>query len=222
NWSYKKCFVWIRKYIDFLKFSSPAVLVSTLSAQAPIFLLNAFFGAHSAGLYSMIQRVMLAPVGLIASAVNRVYMQRVAELKYKKNEIWPFTMNLIRYTTLVGLMAIPLAYVVFDLGILALFFGDKWSALDQYAAVMLPLVFFALVSSAVAGFAVLGKNKLGLIYQLFLLIVICSAVVLTKVFSGAEISVYMAISLALSSVYICQIVSIILATKSVDKGNGYV
>ncbi|KZY78445.1 hypothetical protein A3742_02665 [Oleiphilus sp. HI0071] len=170
----------------------------------------------------MIQRVMLAPVGLIASAVNRVYMQRVAELKYKKNEIWPFTMNLIRYTTLVGLMAIPLAYVVFDLGILALFFGDKWSALDQYAAVMLPLVFFALVSSAVAGFAVLGKNKLGLIYQLFLLIVICSAVVLTKVFSGAEISVYMAISLALSSVYICQIVSIILATKSVDKGNGYV
>lgn len=209
--------VWIRKNREFAYFSSPAVFVSNLAGQSPIFLLAHFFGDSAAGMFSMIQRLIISPVSLVSGAVNRVYMQKVSYLMARKKTISEFTRNLISKFILPAILIAIVMLVIFHYGTVAKLFGEEWQGIDELALIMIPVFITSFIAKSVAGFAVIGKNKVGLIYQVCLLIVLSSSIVLAKAIDSSLSSAFICLSIAFVSCYSIQAMLILRLSRKIDE-----
>jgi len=219
--SYQKIYrlkMWFFKHHEFFKFTTPAVFCSLAAQNTPIFLITAFLGEAAAGIYSMVNRIIMAPVGLISREINRIYLQQVSELRYKSLPIWSFTKKLIRNITIPSLILCFFSIYLFKVKFLEFIFGYQWQGIDYIAMLFIPVMFISFISKAIAGFSVLGKNFLGLVYQLILLVVVSFSIVIAYMVYGQEAIIYKALSFSLSLVYLMQIFSIIKISKKYDKG----
>jgi len=209
---------WLNKYSDFFKFSTPAVFCNLAAQNVPILLISVCFGEAAVGTYSMVQRVIMAPVSLLSGAVNRVYIQQISELRYKKFPIFNFTKMLIRNISIPVFIICFFSLCLLSAGFLEFSFGDQWKGIDYLAIILIPVMGISFLSKAIAGFAVLGRNSLGLIFQLVLLVVVASSIGMVYFLGGGEVAVYGALSFSLSTVYLAQIFTILGISKSMDKG----
>ena len=208
---------WIKRNNKFAYFSTPAVFASSLAAQAPVLLLSTMVSPTAAGYYSLINRVVMAPATLISKAVNRVYMQRVAANLSSGYRVGPFTISLLKQFLLPCLLISSTMYIAFYFQGLQLMFGDQWDDIDKLASVMIPALLFGFASKAISGFAVLGKNKLGLFYQLTLLFSVSSAIMLSVKIAPNLIDIFSFISMSLSLCYLGQIFAILKITRGIDQ-----
>ncbi|UUZ54928.1 oligosaccharide flippase family protein [Massilia sp. H-1] len=60
----------------FWRFSLPSNLLNVLVGQLPLFMIGARYGALAAGLFALTQRVLSAPVALLASSVLEVFKRQ--------------------------------------------------------------------------------------------------------------------------------------------------
>ncbi len=213
----KKLAFWARKHSKFVYYSTPAVLVGNLASQAPVFLLTALLGTASAGYYAMIQRVMMAPVALVSGAVNKVYLRTVASRKADQKPIYEYTRSIVRKFSLPGLALATSMFIAFHFKVLEQLFGDRWGDVDVLAMVMIPAFCISFVAKSISGFAVLGRNELGLIYQIILLSLVSLAILLTYYFSSSNLSVFLGISAALSLCYLGQSLAILRVSRKADE-----
>lgn len=215
--SQKKLSFWAKKHRKFVYYSTPAIFIGNLASQAPIFLLTAFLGSGSAGYYSMIQRVMMAPVALVSGAVNKVYLQSVASKIANQKPVYTYTRSIIKKFTLPGLALAVIMVIVFHYDFLQRLFGDQWLDVDALAMVMIPAFCISFVAKSISGFAVLGRNELGLIYQIVLLITVSLTILISSYFSESNLVVFSSISLALSLCFFGQSLAILTVSRKLDK-----
>lgn len=214
---YRRNLVWIRKNRDFAYFSSPAVFVGSLSGQAPIFLLAYLFGEGAAGIFSMIHRLILSPVALVSGAVNRVYMQKVSSLIASKKAISNFTKKLISKFIFPSFVIAIGMYFIFENELVTRVFGEEWRGIDQLALLMIPVFLTSFIAKSIAGFAVIGKNKIGLIYQVCLLLVVSSSIVLAKSIDSSLTTAFVCLSIAFVSCYSVQAMVILRLSRKIDE-----
>ena len=214
--SKRQLIFWIKRNDKFFYYSTPAVLVSSLASQAPVFLLSILMGPALAGYYSMVQRVVMAPVIVVSAAVNKVYMQSVTARRASGKKIYSFTLALVKRFLFPSILLLLPMLAVFYFEILEKLFGEQWKGIDALAMVMLPAFLISFVAKSISGFAVLGRNELGLIYQIILLVSVSLSITLTSLFSNNQILVFSAISLAFSICYFGQLVSILNISRKID------
>lgn len=207
---------WFAKNIRFLKYTTPAVLVNNLAMQLPVFALSALFGSSAAGYYSMISRILMGPVTLVSGAVNRVYMRVVAEKIASGEPVFPFTFNLFSKFLYVSIVGGAFLTIGLHFELLELFFGQSWSDIDALAMIMVPVFLTAFISKSIAGFAVLGKNREGLSYQVLLLLATGLAILAAHNVSNELGHVFVAISVALTICYMTQAGSILSISRRLD------
>ncbi|MDR9498520.1 MAG: oligosaccharide flippase family protein [Hydrogenovibrio sp.] len=215
--SNQKFIFWAKRNSKFFYYSTPAVFVSSLASQAPIFLLSILMGPGLAGYYSMVQRVVMAPVMLVSSAVNNVYMQSVTARLASGKKIHFFTRSLIKKFIFPSLILSILMLLFFHFQALEKLFGEQWKGIDILAMVMIPAFLVGFVGKSISGFAVLRRNELGLIYQIVLLGSVSLAVILSSTLLKDEIFIFMSISLALSICFLGQAISILRISKKIDE-----
>jgi len=208
---------WAKRNNKFLYYTTPAVFVSSLASQAPVFLLSFFMGSPLAGYYSMVQRVVMAPVILISAAVKKVYMQSVTSKVASGKKIYCFTKSLIKKFVFPSALLSLLMLVGFYFEVLEKIFGEQWRGIDTLAMVMIPAFLIGFIAKSISGFAVLGRNELGLIYQVVLLVSVSLAIIFSSVLSEDEVFIFMSISLALSMCFLGQAISILRISKKIDK-----
>jgi len=107
--------------------------------------------------------------------------------------------------------------VAFQIGVLEKMFGDQWQGVDALALVMIPAFCISFVAKSIAGFAVLGRNEVGLIYQLILLFSVSAAIVISIFFTQSLVLIFSAISLALSLCFLGQSISILKISRNMDR-----
>jgi len=220
-----KCFpprrlvFWLRRHAKFFQYTLPAVLVGSFSSQLPVFLIAAFFGPQGAGYYSFINRTVMAPVSLISGSLKVVFMREIAHMMAIRRPLVPAIAALTR--RLSGFSALAAAcFVTFCLlDGYRLVFGEEWAALDALAIVLTPVLAVSFVSRCLPDFAVVGRNALGLVYQL-------------AIAAGAFISIYaahllwvgrleatfVAYSLTVSILYLGKVVSMNWIARMHDRG----
>jgi O-antigen/teichoic acid export membrane protein len=213
----KRLHAWARKNKKFIFYSTPAVFVNSLAAQSPVFLLSAFSGAGLAGYYMMIQRIMMAPVSLVSGAVNKVYLSKIASRRANGEAIYPLTKSIIRRFLIPSFILACGMFTVFNLRLIEFIFGDQWNGIDAISMVMIPAFCISFVAKSIAGFAVLGRNDLGLIYQVVLLLMVSSSILLSTFLTDSKQIIFAAMSLALSLCFLGQSISILKITKDHDK-----
>jgi O-antigen/teichoic acid export membrane protein len=159
---------YLRRHQKFWRFSLPSNLLNALVGQMPLFLIGMRHGALAAGLYALTQRVLAAPVSLLAASVLEVF---------KRESVHEFQTlghcsHAYRYTfkALSMLGAGPaLVLLLFSPDLFAWVFGAAWRPAGELAQILAPLCFLNFIASPLSYvFFVTGKQQIDLVWQIAL------------------------------------------------------
>ena len=162
----KKVFI---KFIDFLKYDTPAAFAYSFSTNGVVFLISNGFSSTVTGFYSMTQRIVATPFSIIISSYTQVFNQKIANDFVNGVDISnPVTTNIIKIFKLLVIPFFLLIYLVpyFE----TILLGEKWAGFYQYVYVIAPLIFFTFVVSPL-GYVlkILNKQNISLRQHIFLL-----------------------------------------------------
>lgn len=171
-------FAYLHRHRKFWRFSLPSNLLNALVSQMPLFLIGWRHGAMAAGLYALTQRVISAPVALLASSVLEVF---------KRESVHEFQTlghcsHAYRYTfkALSMLGAGPaLVLLLFSPALFGHVFGASWRPAGELAQILAPLCFLNFIASPLSYvFFVTGKQQVDLVWQIALFITTLGAFLL--------------------------------------------
>lgn len=162
------------KYQAFWRFSLPSSLLNALVGQMPLFIIGIKHGAVAAGLFALTQRVISAPISLLAASILEVFKpQAVRDFQTLGNCEAAY-----RYTAkaliLLG-FGPSLILFLFSPDLFSWVFGPAWRPAGELARILAPLCFLNFIASPLSYvFLVAGKQKIELVWQvaLFLMTII--------------------------------------------------
>ncbi|MGB9110949.1 MAG: oligosaccharide flippase family protein, partial [Telluria sp.] len=161
---------YLLRHQKFWRFSLPSNLLNALVSQMPLFLIGMRHGAVAAGLYALTNRVLAAPVSLLAASVLEVFKREsVQEFETLGN-----CQRAYRYTfkalSLLGLGP-ALALLLFSPQLFAFVFGESWRPAGELARILAPLCFLNFIASPLSYvFFVTGRQKVDLLWQIALFV----------------------------------------------------
>lgn len=166
----KRILYMAKKYINFPKFMILGQLANSTSGLMPLFLLNIFFGTHVVGLYSLAQRVLMAPMSLIAGALGDVYRRESAKEYQENGNCYNLFINtLLKLIFISFFIALPILF--FGPYIFSLVFGELWAESGEIASIISVMVIFQTVSSPLSLTVLLANMQLfDLVWQIARLI----------------------------------------------------
>ncbi len=136
----------ISRYRAFALVSTPSTLINAAGAWAPVVLLTVWWGPVAGGLYTLGQRVIGVPIGLLGDSAGQVYIGELAARARDSSS----AMTVLFSKTARGLLTlgIPAGIAMLLLGPLAfrIVFGAQWAD----AGVMVRWLALALVCQLVA------------------------------------------------------------------------
>jgi O-antigen/teichoic acid export membrane protein len=156
------------RHQKFWRYSLPSNLLNGAVSQLPLFLIGMRHGALAAGLFALTQRVLSAPVSLIAASILEVFKREsVREFEERGNCSGTYTRT---FKALLALGTIPaLTLLLFAPALFSLVFGENWRAAGELARLMAPLFLLNFVASPLSYvFFVAGRQKADLLWQLTL------------------------------------------------------
>jgi len=158
-----------KRYINFPRYLIVAHGFNTASGQMPVLLLGALFNTSAAGFFTLTQRVMAAPMSLIANAMGDVFRQEASQAYVRHGNC----KSIYKKTFLRLLLISAVPFAVFFFVAPALFawvFGEQWRVAGEYAQILTPMAFFQFITSPLSSmFMIAQKQKLDLIWQAALL-----------------------------------------------------
>lgn len=165
---------YLRRHDKFWRFSLPSNLLNVIVGQLPLLMIGARHGALAAGLFALTQRVLGAPIALLASSVLEVFKrQSVHDFQTQGN-----CRDAYRYTfkALVLLGIGPsLVLLLFSPSLFAFAFGENWRPAGELAQILAPLYFLNFIASPLSYvFFVAGKQKIDLVWQVALFVMTVS------------------------------------------------
>lgn len=161
---------YLKKHQSFWKFSLPAGLLNIVAGRFPLFLIGVKYGLVAAGLFALTERIMAAPISLLAASVLEVFKrQSVHEFQTVGNCKEAFRST---FKALVILGCGPALFIfAFAPDFCAWVFGEPWRESGEFAQILAPLYFFSFVASPLSYvFFVAGKQKVELIWQITLFV----------------------------------------------------
>lgn len=182
-----------KRYINFPRYLIIAHVFNTASSQMAVMLLNTLFSSVVGGLYMLTQRVLGAPVTLVASALGDVFRQEASHSfahTGQCKEIYLSTFkNLLIIATPVFLVFYFIAPELFTI-----IFGEKWREAGEYAQILTPMFYLRFVTSPLSSmFMIAEKQRLDLLWQIFLFLTTTASLVIGYYFDEVKLAllVYM-------------------------------
>jgi O-antigen/teichoic acid export membrane protein len=161
-----------KRYIHFPKFNIISGLLEKASGQAPIFFLSSFFGTSVSGFFSLSQRIIAAPGSLIGASAGDVFRQE-ASIEFKKTGNCRETfLNLLKMLIIIAIIPFTVL-IVFAPFLFSFIFGSEWRIAGEYAQIMTFMFFLSFIVSPLSNmFIIAEKQKIDLIIQIFLFILV--------------------------------------------------
>jgi len=190
-----------KKYKDFPRYLIVAHGFNTASGHIPVLFLGSLFNTAIAGYYTLVQRVMGAPMALVARALGDVFQQEASKAYGNTGNC-----RVIYVTTFKRLLVIAspffvvfffVAPVLFDW-----FFGKDWEIAGVYAQILTPMFFFQFITSPLSSmFMIAERQKLDLCWQIALFGVVILSFVFGYILESPKLS-FIFFSFAYSTMYI--------------------
>ena len=157
-----------RKFKKFPYFSTWEGLANTAGMQFPPLMLAALFGPAAAGIYTLANRILMLPMSLIGTAVSQVFLSDAAEA-HRESRLGALVSAVYEKLTHIA-MAPALALMIVGPELFQWIFGPQWRNAGEFARWMMPWIYFVFVASPLSTlFAVTGRLRQGMVFQLVLL-----------------------------------------------------
>lgn len=156
------------RHQKFWRYSLPSNLLNGAVSQLPLFLIGMRHGALAAGLFALTQRVLSAPISLIAASVLEVFKREsVREFEEHGNCARAYR-HTFKALALLG-VGPALVLLLFAPDLFALVFGERWRAGGELAQLMAPLFLLNFIASPLSYvFFVAGRQQADLWWQVAL------------------------------------------------------
>jgi len=175
-WNYlsiRLLFYSFKRYLRFSLYSIPGSFINTVSAALPAYFIPLIFSKHELGLFSLLKKIVLGPLHLIAGSLNNVVYQQFTKKIAHGNSVLPAFKRIIKNMSFVGLAAVIGLVGLLQLGFFDFFLGEEWSSLEKLLYLFLPALFFGFLAKSVSKFAIFERTDIGFYFQLTLLISTC-------------------------------------------------
>lgn len=157
-----------RKYINFPKYLIVAHGFNTASGQMPVLLLNALFSAVTAGFFTLTQRVMGAPMTLIAGALGDVFRQEASQAYSHQGSCLSIYKKTLRRLLVISILPFLVFFFVAP-DLFAFVFGGQWRVAGEFAQILTLKFFFDFVAGPLSAmFMIAQKQRLDLLWQIAL------------------------------------------------------
>ncbi len=166
--SKSKIVILLKRYIDFLKFSTFSSLLNSLSFNLFSILLSKVFSVSLLGFYSLVYRVLTLPSTLVGNSISQVYFQEATRQKrvYGNNKSI-FIATLKKLFIISSLIYFPMYFYIEDL--ITFVFGSDWYISGEIAYILIPLMFIRFISSILSStITTYEKQKIGLLINFIL------------------------------------------------------
>lgn len=164
-----------RKYSKFPRYLVVAHGFNTGSTQMPTILLSALYNSSTAGFYMLTQRVLGAPIALIAGAIGDVFRQEASHAYAHTGNCQAIYKKTFKKLLIFSFLPFLFFFLVAPKAF-ALVFGEGWSVAGEYARILTPMFFLRFVTSPLSQIAVIAQQqKVDLIWQIALFLLVVSA-----------------------------------------------
>lgn len=166
-WDWKTIWATAKRYRQFPYFSTWDGFFNTAGVQLPPLLFAVLFNASAAGLYALAHRVLAIPMSIIGDAVGKVFFSNAAEA-YRAGTLGALVIGVYQK---LAVLAMPPTLILIIAGpnIFALVFGEQWEQAGEFARWMAPWLYFVFITSPLSTlFAVMEKQRQGLLFQALL------------------------------------------------------
>jgi len=155
-------------------FTLPANLLNTGVGQLPLLIIGARHGAMAAGLFALTQRVLAAPISLLAASVHEVFKRESVRQFQDTGNCRPAYLHALRVLLLLGCVP-SLILLLASPALFAFAFGEAWRGAGELAQILAPLYFLNFLASPLSYvFFVAGRQKIELVWQIALFIMTVS------------------------------------------------
>lgn len=174
------------KYKDFPMYSIWAALANALSISSVGVLISVYYSVAALGMYALVQRILGGPIVLVSSSFGQVFYQRASVELRETGGVYVSFIGTLKKLVLVSFVPfLVLFFFVEDL--VSVVFGPDWLAAGKYAQILVPVFAVRFVVSPLSLVnQVLQNNRIGMCWQIVLLIGTALSVAVSAVL-GASI-----------------------------------
>ena len=156
-------------------YTLPGNLLNTGVGQLPLLIIGARHGALAAGLFALTQRVLAAPISLLAASVHEVFKRESVRQYQDTGNCRPAYLHALRVLLLLG-CAPSLILLLASPTLFAFAFGEAWRGAGELAQILAPLYFLNFLASPLSYvFLVAGRQKIEMVWQIALFIMTAGA-----------------------------------------------
>ena len=178
----------LNRYKRFPYFTLPAEFTNVISNQLPIFIIGKYFGGVVLGNYSLMERVLNAPISLLGRSVLDVFKQRASEDYAKLGNCKDIFIK--TFKTLVMLSILPTLLLFFLSPLVFKFiFGEEWHMAGEFAQIFSILFFFKFTASPLSYmFNIAEKQHYDMFWQIGLFIFAIISFIIGVKFNDVKIA----------------------------------
>lgn len=172
-----------KRYRDFPKFLMVSHFINSLSGQVIVFITTMFFGLYTLGLISFSQRLISIPLGLIGRSIGQVFFEESAKYYIKNGECYTLFKKTLHKLSILSLFISILIF--FSAYLVPYVFGKSWTPVILYIHILIPVFFLQFIDSPLSVlFMVANKQKLDMLWQIYLIITMISAFIIGRCLGG--------------------------------------
>lgn len=169
-----------KKYKNQLMYSTPSILLNSLSFTVVVFFVGILYSNHEVGLYGMAIKILGVPVTILSLGLSKIFMQKANDhyIAYGsfRELLLKFSLILIALSTVVY---IPFYFINDEL--ISKILGVEWISTMQIIKIILPLFFIRLIVSTISlAVIVFEKQHIELMLQACFLIVTLITFIIAK------------------------------------------
>jgi len=177
-----------KKFQDFPLYRAPQVLLNGFAKGIPILMLAHFFGPAAAGFYSIGNRVLQMPAGIIGKSIGNVYYPRIARAANNEENLKPYILKAT--LGMAWLAFVPFVTIVI-LGpwLFKIIFGSDWATAGHYSRWLSFLVFFEFIlHPSKDAIIVMGDQKYLLLFEVISLLFKTGALFFGLLYLNSDLS----------------------------------
>lgn len=171
------------RYRNFPLYNIPSDLLNNSSAQIPVFFLTPVYGVQATGQYSLMKRMLDAPVTLLSSSILEVFRQKASEQYIAFGDCRELFVKTAKNLALISIIPFSLL-IIFGTDIFAFIFGEEWRDAGKFAGIFSVYYFFKFVSSPLSYmFYIAEKQKMDFLLHIYMFISSLLIFYLPKIYS---------------------------------------
>ncbi|WP_417365316.1 lipopolysaccharide biosynthesis protein [Flavobacterium beibuense] len=188
-----------KRYKNFALFSTPSILLNSLSVNVINFFIPKLYSLSVLGNYSLSYKYIMFPITLIGGSVRDVFFQELNQVKHQQVKAKKVFVKYSLFLFISSFLICTVLYFIIE-DLFIMIFGKEWQLAGEISKILLPLVMVRFCVNPISVvLTVYEKQKMEFVINLLLFLSGLGAVIISS-FCKYNIGVFVNLYMILSSI----------------------